>query len=106
MHLADFVHFRGEQCDDDQNVTFAQAALDQCRHNGMDLFQAPHFAEQSQFIASFRTSNGGGARSSCALSGEEEGSDVVAVDADKDDWDYDGVMTADEEDGTIRQGTL
>lgn len=61
----------------------------------MDLFQSPSLVEQSQFVASLKANNSGGAGPSEIHSGEELLSDAVVVGgADEEDWDLDRILTA------------
>lgn len=57
----------------------------------------PSLSEQSQFVALLRANNSDSAGLSCVRSGEEEVSNAVIVEeGDKEYWDFEGAMTADE----------
>lgn len=67
-----------------------------------DLFKFPSFVEQSQFVALLSANNSGGASSSVVYNGEEEECNVfVEKEADEEDWNLDGVITAAEPDDRV-----
>lgn len=66
----------------------------------MDLFQILNLAKQSSFVDSLRASHCSGDSPSGVRSGEEKVADAVVVEeADEDNWDFNGVKTADVADG-------
>lgn len=82
-------------------VAFAQPSIDLYRRNSTDLFQIPSLMKHSQFFASFRAINSGGAGPVGVRSCKEEVSGSAAVkEADEKDWNFGEVMTAAESDGS------
>lgn len=58
------------------------------------LFRVPSIIEQVQMVASLRANNGAAPAPSTVSIGEEEISNVFVMEADKDEWDLEGVMAA------------
>lgn len=82
-------------------------ALDQFHCDGTCRSQTPGFLEQNQFVAFHRANNNGGPSSKRLCSTKiEVSSAVVAEEADEEDRDPDGVMTAVEVDESSFQETF
>lgn len=99
-HIAVPVSFKDERRNDGMVFAFALVALGQYRHDYIDLFQSPSFVEHTQLLALVEVSSGGYPGPSGVSDCKKDVSDVVKLEADKEDWNFDGVMTAAEASGS------